>query len=306
MEKSKFLVFCMLLAFIITSVAFADTLKIESEGQAVNELQTQLKEKGYFKGDVTGYFDNETKAAVKRFQVQKGFIATGMVDENLGKLIAAGTSSSAKTETAVSKSAVSATSAAAAAGTMAAKAAATAPAAAKPATAAAKAASKAKDAKIEVLDWWKDARYVFKIGTVAKVIDVWSGKSFKIVRTYGGNHADCETLTKEDTEIMKAIWGGSWSWNRRPVVLEIGERRLAASMAGMPHAGLDELPADQTVSSRSGGYGRGTNLDKIKDNDMSGHFDVHFLNSRTHGTDKVDPQHQAAIKIAAKAKLTDE
>lgn len=156
--------------------------------------------------------------------------------------------------------------------------------------------------KAEVLDWWKEANKVFYIGAVAKVTDVWSGKSFYIKRTYGSNHADCETLTKEDTEIMKEIWGGSWNWNRRPIILEIDGRRLAASMAGMPHAGLDEQPVNKIVSSRSAGYGRGYNLDKVKDNDMDGHIDVHFLNSRTHGTNRVDPGHQKAIKEAAKVK----
>jgi hypothetical protein len=157
--------------------------------------------------------------------------------------------------------------------------------------------------KIEVLDWWTEANKVFARGSVAKVIDVRTGKSFNIKRTYGGNHADCETLTKEDTKIMKEIWGGSFNWSRRPVIIEINGRYLAASMAGMPHAGLDSKPVNSIVSSRSGGFGRGTNLDTVKNNNMDGHFDVHFKNSRTHGSNRVDPAHQNAIKEAAAAKL---
>ncbi len=157
--------------------------------------------------------------------------------------------------------------------------------------------------KIEVLDWWTKANKVFARGSTAKVIDVRTGKSFNIKRTYGGNHADCETLTKGDTKIMKEIWGGEFSWSRRPVLVEIDGRLLAASMAGMPHAGLDNKPANVTVSSRSLGYGRGANLDAVKNNNMSGHFDIHFKNSRTHGTNRVDAAHQKAIKEAAAAKL---
>ena len=71
-------------------------------------------------------------------------------------------------------------------------------------------------------------------------------------------------------------------------------------MAAMPHAGVDKSPANKFISSRSGGYGRGANLDKIKNNGMSGVVDVHFLNSRTHGTNKVDAKHQKAVKEAAK------
>ncbi|KUO72390.1 MAG: hypothetical protein APF77_06075 [Clostridia bacterium BRH_c25] len=157
--------------------------------------------------------------------------------------------------------------------------------------------------KIEVLDWWTEANKVFARGSNAKVIDVRTGKSFNIKRTYGGNHADCETLTKEDTKIMKEIWGDSFNWSRRPVIVEINGRLLAASMAGMPHAGLDSKPTNAVVSGRSQGYGRGVNLDAVKNNNMDGHFDIHFKNSRTHGTNKVDAAHQKAIKEAAAAKL---
>ena len=157
--------------------------------------------------------------------------------------------------------------------------------------------------KIEVLDWFTYASKVFARGSTAKVIDVRTGKSFNIKRTYGGNHADCETLTKEDTKIMKEIWGGTFNWSRRPVIVEIDGRRLAASMAGMPHAGLDNKPTNAVVNGRSEGYGRGTNLDAVKNNNMNGHFDIHFKNSRTHGTNRVDAAHQKAIKEAAAAKL---
>jgi len=156
--------------------------------------------------------------------------------------------------------------------------------------------------KIEVLDWWKAANQVFARGSKAKVIDVRTGKSFYIKRTYGANHADCETLTKEDTKIMKDIWGG-FNWSRRPVLVEIDGRLLAASMSGMPHAGLDSKPTNAIVSSRSEGYGRGYNLDAVKNNGMNGHFDIHFKNSRTHGSNRIDPAHQRAIREAAAARL---
>lgn len=155
--------------------------------------------------------------------------------------------------------------------------------------------------KIELLDWWSEASKIFKIGMAAKVTDVKTGKTFNIVRTYGGNHADCEAKTTADSKMIKEIWGGSWSWERRGVIIEVDGRRIAASIAAMPHAGVDKAPANNYISSRSGGYGRGANLDKIKSNGMSGVIDVHFLNSRTHGTNRVDGKHQAALKEAAKS-----
>ncbi|WP_243154886.1 hypothetical protein [Clostridium thermarum] len=155
-----------------------------------------------------------------------------------------------------------------------------------------------KESKVELLDWWDSARYVFSRGTTAVVTDVYTGKSFKVQRTMGTNHADCEALTKEDTDIIKSIWGG-FSWERRPVIVTVNGRRLAASMSAMPHAGVDSEPAYEYVNNRSNGYGSGENLDVIKGNDMDGHFDIHFLNSTRHMDGDKDPQHQTAIKVAA-------
>ena len=152
---------------------------------------------------------------------------------------------------------------------------------------------------VELLDWWTQGKNVFKIGTTSVIQDVSTGKTFKIVRTMGSNHADCEAATKADADIIKSIWGG-FSWDVRPVIVNVGGRRLAASMSSLPHAGVDSAPAFATVSNRSEGYGTGDNLDVIKGNGMNGHFDVHFLNSTRHKDGKVDPRHQAAIKVAAK------
>lgn len=152
--------------------------------------------------------------------------------------------------------------------------------------------------KVELLDWWKEARNVFSVDSVAEVTDIYSGKTFKVKRTMGTNHADSEALTIEDTKIIKSIWGG-FSWERRPVILTIDGRKLAASMSAMPHAGIDSAPAFKVINNRSDGYGRGENLDVIKHNGMDGHFDIHFLNSTRHKDGKKDPQHQEAVKIAA-------
>lgn len=152
---------------------------------------------------------------------------------------------------------------------------------------------------VEVLDWWKQAKNVFKTGSTAVIEDVKTGKTFKIVRTMGSNHADCEAASKADADIIKSIWGG-FSWDVRPVIVNVAGRRLAASMSSLPHAGVDSAPALATVDNRSEGYGRGENLDIIKGNGMNGHFDVHFLNSTRHKDGQVDPKHQAAIKISAK------
>jgi hypothetical protein len=77
---------------------------------------------------------------------------------------------------------------------------------------------------------------------------------------------------------MKSIFGGSWSWSRRPILILYKNKVYAASMNGMPH---------------------GTTT--IDDNDFDGHFCIHFKNSKTHDTDVVDADHQSAVTAAGKA-----
>lgn len=143
-----------------------------------------------------------------------------------------------------------------------------------------KAEADASSNKGEYLDWFKEVQYIYEKGDIVTVTDVDTGKSFKVKRLYGRNHADSEPLTAEDTKIMKSIYG-SWSWNRRAIIVTINdndgvERKIAASMNGMPHGGSS-----------------------IKNNNFNGHFCIHFKNSRTHSGNRLDPGHQGAVKKAA-------
>lgn len=151
----------------------------------------------------------------------------------------------------------------------------------------------------EYLDWWTEAQYVVPLNSVFEVVDFYTGKSFFAKRTTGSNHADCETLTLEDTQKMKDIWGGTLSWVKRPVIIMINGRKIAASAASMPHAGNDAAPGGSYTTWRSGDYGPGDNLDWVKGNGIDGVFDIHFLNSTRHVDGQVDQEHQANIKIAA-------
>jgi len=128
----------------------------------------------------------------------------------------------------------------------------------------------------EYLDWWTEAQYVFPINKVATVTDFQTGKTFKIKRTTGAFHADCEPLTAKDAEIIKEVWGGNYSWAERAVIVEVDGRKIAASMASMPH-----------------------DVEYIKDNNFSGHFDLHFRNSTRHKDGAVSQAHQKQIMIAA-------
>ena len=55
-------------------------LQAGSAGEAVKELQLNLRDLGYFKGECDGVFGDATLAAVKRFQMANGLVETGYAD----------------------------------------------------------------------------------------------------------------------------------------------------------------------------------------------------------------------------------
>ena len=150
---------------------------------------------------------------------------------------------------------------------------------AKASASASSASSSSKTYKTEVLDWFADnVSSVIPKNAKFTVKDVKTGKTFQCVRWSGVNHLDAEPRTADDTATMKSIYGGAWSWNRRAILVLYNGHVYAASMNGMPH---------------------GTTT--ISGNNFDGHFCIHFKSSKTHGTQKVDDDHQKAVTVASRA-----
>jgi len=136
-----------------------------------------------------------------------------------------------------------------------------------------------KTYKTETLSWFSDkVTKVIPKNARFTIKDVYTGKTFEAIRWSGYNHIDAEPRTAADTKTMKSIYGGSWSWNRRPILILYKGHVYAASMNGMPH---------------------GTST--IGNNDFAGHFCIHFKNSKTHETNRVDSDHQKAVNRASRA-----
>lgn len=137
--------------------------------------------------------------------------------------------------------------------------------------------SSAASGKAKEMDWFKSGiQSIFYKGCVATVTDCKTGISWKVKRSGGYNHADVQPLTAADTAAMKKACGSDFgTWHRRPIWVSINGQKYAASMNCMPH-------------------GNGN----ITDNNFNGHHCIHFTNSRTHESNKVDPDHQATIKKA--------
>lgn len=74
-----------LLALVITAAALvfafarAETLRRGSRGELVKQVQTKLKNWGYYKGSIDGIFGSGTESAVKAFQRKNGLTADGII-----------------------------------------------------------------------------------------------------------------------------------------------------------------------------------------------------------------------------------
>ncbi|MGI6168664.1 MAG: SH3 domain-containing protein [Christensenellales bacterium] len=130
---------------------------------------------------------------------------------------------------------------------------------------------------VKLVDWFSVGNGLVGRGGRLVVTDVMTGISWTEVRNGGYNHMDTVPATAEDTAKMKRAVGG-WTWNRRPVWVTVNGQTYAASMNAMPHG--------RTI---------------VSGNNFPGHHCIHFLNSRTHGKNRVDAAHQNCVQRAYSA-----
>lgn len=219
--------------------AASNLLKAGMEGQEVLKLQTELSRRGFLaKAEATGTFGSKTRTAVMEFQKACGFSADGIAGAQTLEAIYDTVNNK------VMKDNIEAIHA---------------------------------QGRVELLDWFKGGSDLIYRGAKFTIIDVKTKKSFRARRFGGWYHADTEPLTAADTAKFKEIVG-TWSWDRRPVWVVIGNRVIAASCHSMPH--MDN---------------------PTKSNNYDGHFCLHLLNSMVHENSKKCPRHQACVQSAYRA-----
>ena len=286
------------------------SLRKGATGSAVKDLQTKLKKLGFYNAYVDGSYGDTTVAAVKAFQKKYNLTADGVAgSETLKKLDSAYKNADSNTSTDDDSLRKGATGTAvktlqtnlkklgfytayvdgsfgstteSAVKAFQKKYGLTADGVAGSATLKKieSAVASVSSGKIttEQLDWFNGGKNVIPNGAVFQIKDVSTGLIFSARRQSGGNHMDAEPLTAEDTAILKKINGGTFSWRRRAVLVKYNGHVYAASIYSEPH---------------------GTNT--ILDNNFDGQFCLHFYGSKTHGTDRVDADHQKCVEQAMKA-----
>ena len=139
----------------------------------------------------------------------------------------------------------------------------------------------------EKIDWYTGGiQQLWPKGANFRVYDVKTGIVWWAHRWSGGSHVDAEPLTAADTARLCKIYGVSTAdeiasknmWQRRPSLVTIGTRTFACSVYGVPH----NYPDGDTIST----------------NNFKGQLCIHFTNSKTHTSNKVDSYHEQAIEYA--------
>lgn len=216
--------------------------RMGDRGDDVKKLQQALKIMGYYSGSCDGVFGEQTETAVKKLQKAHGMSQDGIAGKvTIRTIFGEEPRSSVYTSDSGSDS------------------------------------SSGKSP--EIIGWFNGGKELIPRGAKFTIKDVRTGNTFQVQRLHGQNHLDAEPLTTDDTAVMKKVFGGEWTWNRRPILISYNGRIIAASMNGMPH----------------GDY-------NITDNGFQGQFCIHFRDSMTHGSLQVDPDHQACVDEAARAR----
>lgn len=232
-------------------------LKVGATGDAVLRLQQALSNLRYTV-TINGTYDETTRAAVLAFQKRNGLAPDGIAGVNTQTKLYTGDCVTGDTALPDENKNGGTGNSGASFGNGPAK------------------------SQIKLQMWYTEIKPTIKSGQTVLVYEPRSGSSFRL-RFYSlGRHADSEPLTAQDTAIMKAAWGGKFSWDEKPVyVLLPSGTWVLASMHCMPHL--------------SG---------SIKDNDFDGHLCVHFPRTMEE-TAKLDPKngvrHQKDIRKAWKA-----
>ena len=290
----------------------------------VRQLQEKLKALGFYSGEITGKIGSKTTAAIKAFQQKYGLTADGIPGSaTLKKLdeVYKNRSSSSSGSSSASASAIKNAQkklkelgfySGEVTGSIGAKTTAAIRAFQKKygltadgilgsgtiakinsvykASSASKTSSGSSSSsghrQIYNLDWFtaKNNKLLGRLGLskghTVRLTDLNSGKSLDVAIQSAGNHLDVEPMTKEDTETFLSIYhvssASKITFIRRAglITTEYGYR-IVCSFYGQPH---------------------GSQL--IHTNNFNGQFCIHFLHSKTHGSNVVDGDHQACIRKA--------
>jgi len=187
-----------------TAAGAGGVLKEGSKNSTVKQLQTALKDLGYYGGSITGSFGPLTSEAVKAFQKANRLSSDGVAGpDTLSKLF--GGSAVAHGKSGGSDSSVSA------------------------------AGSGPSASSVQHIGM-SSIRTRYKNGTVLTIYDFRTKLTWKCRFYSVGIHADSEPLSRADTDTMYRAFGSKNTWTPKAVWITMPDgKTYIASMHNMPH-----------------------------------------------------------------------
>lgn len=180
------------------------TLKLGSTGTAVKALVAELKNQGFYSGDVVSTYNTAVENAVKAFQAAKNITVDGIAGADTQHALYGTVPIGQGDHSNLSITLYPA----------------------------------------EKIDWFTGGiQSLWPKGANYKIYDVKTGIVWWAHRWSGFNHVDAEPLTAADTARLCKIYGVNKSseidsknlYQRRPCLITIGTRTFACSLYGIPH-----------------------------------------------------------------------
>lgn len=216
-----------------------DVITRGKTGTEIYSIQERLIELGYLNYRATGKFSNMTSNAVRNFQQRNGLPADGQIGAETMRALfsedAVRQGANPKFSSAVGRAYTGSVVQSAAAST------------------------------------WEAIDAQFPVGSQVTVTDYNTGETFAVVRTGGVNNAEVTAASVQDNDAFLHVFGG-YSWEHRPVLVEIGGTQYAGSLFGMP-----------------------TGLEMAGSSGMSGSTFLYFNNARSDVFQLADEEHVLAI-----------
>ncbi len=180
------------------------TLKLNSTGTAVTNLQNALKNLGY-NASVTGTYTTETRNAVVEFQIRNSLTADGIAGSATQQALYGGSAKDASTELPALEEG---------AGII----------------------DGPSKSEVKLLHWFDTIKSSMKSGQNILVFDPSSKRSWTLRVFSMGRHADSEPLTLRDTQIMNLAFGNKTTWTPKAVYVKLPDGRwTVASTHNTPH-----------------------------------------------------------------------
>lgn len=125
---------------------------------------------------------------------------------------------------------------------------------------------------------WDEVKTMLTENQSYTVTDYNTGHTFNMTYLGGEGHAEVECTTSDDTYVFRTVFGGTYNYSKRPVVIKINGKSVAASLFGYPHG-----------------------EDAVSGNDMDGITCLYFDDSVSHVGHVSDIEHQKQVFTAAGA-----